>query len=374
MKKDTFKNWLIIILLLVIAGGGILFYIHSRPQAVKPEAAEKLISVAAELPKAEDISIAKNFIGRVAAVRSVNILPYLSGYVADIPADSGQQVKRGDVLIVLRQEEYKAAVHSAYAAVLSAAADLQNAQNQYSRLHKAGARAVSQTELDNAKTAVLTAEAAAKQAAANLETSRINLNYTLVKAPFDGVLGNINIAIGDFVTPSMNPSLVRIVQYNPARVIFSVTDKELLQNHDLFADKVRLILSDGKKYPFAGKVIYTENAIEKSTNTLAVYAEFENPDKTLIPNAYVKVLLEHTYKNAVLAAKNLVQMKNNGNFVYAVKDGEVILKPVQILAEDGGSFILKNDFSNGESLITQDIEPQLLGQKVQIQNQPQKEE
>ena len=374
MKKDTFKNWLIIILLLVIAGGGILFYIHSRPQAVKPEAAEKLISVAAELPKAEDISIAKNFIGRVAAVRSVNILPYLSGYVADIPADSGQQVKRGDVLIVLRQEEYKAAVHSAYAAVLSAAADLQNAQNQYSRLHKAGARAVSQTELDNAKTAVLTAEAAAKQAAANLETSRINLNYTLVKAPFDGVLGNINIAVGDFVTPSMNPSLVRIVQYNPARVIFSVTDKELLQNHDLFADKVRLILSDGKKYPFSGKVIYTENAIEKSTNTLAVYAEFENPDKTLIPNAYVKVLLEHTYKNAVLAAKNLVQMKNNGNFVYAVKDGEVILKPVQILAEDGGSFILKNDFSNGEGLITQDIEPQLLGQKVQIQNQPQKEE
>lgn len=374
MKKDTFKNWLIIILLLVIAGGGILFYIHSRPQAVKPEAAEKLISVAAELPKAEDISIAKNFIGRVAAVRSVNILPYLSGYVADIPADSGQQVKRGDVLIVLRQEEYKAAVHSAYAAVLSAAADLQNAQNQYSRLHKAGARAVSQTELDNAKTAVLTAEAAAKQAAANLETSSINLNYTLVKAPFDGVLGNINIAVGDFVTPSMNPSLVRIVQYNPARVIFSVTDKELLQNHDLFADKVRLILSDGKKYPFSGKVIYTENAIEKSTNTLAVYAEFENPDKTLIPNAYVKVLLEHTYKNAVLTAKNLVQMKNNGNFVYAVKDGEVILKPVQILAEDGGSFILKNDFSNGESLITQDIEPQLLGQKVQIQNQPQKEE
>lgn len=85
-------------------------------------------------------------------------------------------------------------------------------------------------------------------------------------------------------------------------------------------------------------------------------------------------MLEHTYKNAVLAAKNLVQMKNNGNFVYAVKDGEVILKPVQILAEDGGSFILKNDFSNGESLITQDIEPQLLGQKVQIQNQPQKEE
>lgn len=105
MKKDTIKNWLIIILLLIIAGGGILFYIYSRPQAIKPEAAEKTISVAAEEPKAKNISIAKNFIGRVAAIRSVNILPYLSGYVADIPADSGQQVKRGDVLIVLRQDE-----------------------------------------------------------------------------------------------------------------------------------------------------------------------------------------------------------------------------------------------------------------------------
>lgn len=369
MKKSTFKNVLIIILSLIIVVGCILFYFYGRQPAVNFIKPEKPIEVVAELPKIQDISIEKNFIGRVAAIRSVNILPYLSGYVADIPSDSGQQVKRGDILIILRQSEYKAAVHSAYAAVLSAVADLQNSKNQYQRLQKAGAKAVSQSELDNAETAVLTSEAAVKQAAANLETARINLNYTLIRAPFDGVLGNINIAVGDFVTPSMKPSLVRIVQYNPARVIFSVTDKEFLQQHNLFKDKVRLILSDGKKYPFSGKVIYTENAIEKSTNTLAVYAEFENPDKMLIPNAYVKVLLEHTYKNVVSVSGKLIQKKNNISYLYVVKNDKVVLKPVDILADNGESVILKNNFIQGESLITQEIEPHLVGQKVLIKNQ-----
>ncbi len=374
MKKDTFKNLLILILLLIIAGGGVFLYKHSRPHAEEAVKSENLITVAAEQPKVQDIVVSKSFIGRVAAVRSVNILPYLSGYIAQIPADSGQEVKKGDILIVLRQEEYKAALTSAYSAVLSSAADLQNAQSQYQRLLKAGAKAVSQTELDNAKTALLTAQAAAEKAGANYETAKINLAYTWVKAPFDGVLGNINVAIGDFISPSMSPALVRIVQYNPARVIFSVTDKEFLQNKDLFADKVKVILSDGEAYPFTGKVIYTENALEKSTNTLAVYAEFENPQRLLIPNAYVKVLLEHTYKNVVAVAKNLVQLKDGGNFVYAVQNGTVVLLPVQIEAEKDDVFLLKNNFKADELLIVQEIEAQLAGQKVQVQNQSQKEQ
>lgn len=373
MKKDTFKNLLILILLLIIAGGGVFLYKHSRQHAEERVKSENLITVATEQPKVRDIVVSKSFIGRVAAVRSVNILPYLSGYIAKIPADSGQKVKKGDILIVLRQEEYKAALTSAYSAVLSGIADLQNAQSQYQRLLKAGAKAVSQTELDNAKTALLTAQAAAETAEANYETAKINLAYTLVKAPFDGVLGNINVAIGDFISPSMSPALVRIVQYNPARVIFSVTDKEFLQNKDLFADKVKVILSDGETYPFTGKVIYTENALEKSTNTLAVYAEFENPQRLLIPNAYVKVLLEHTYKNVVAVAKNLVQLKDGSNFVYTVQNGTVVLLPVQIEAEKDDVFLLKNNFKVDELLIVQEIDASLTGQKVRVQNQSQKE-
>ena len=366
MKKDTFKNLLILILLLIIAGGGIFLYAHKRPQFIKPVEKRDVLSVSAEFPKLNNVEVAKSFIGRVAAVRSVNILPYLSGYIVQIPADSGQTVKQGDVIVVLKQDEYKTALTSAYAKILSCAADLENAQSQYNRLQKAGSKAVSQTELDNAKTALLNARSAFKQAEAEFETARINLNYTFVRAPFDGVLGNINVAVGDFASPTMSPALVRIVQYNPSRVIFSVTDKEFLQNRDLFADKVKIILSDGEMYPFSGKVIYTENALEKSTNTLAVHAEFENQNRILVPNAYVKVLLEHSYKNVFLLSKSLVHTKNNGHFVYVLKNKIITEKIIKVITEKDGNYVVENDFSPTEMLITQEVEPYLVGKEAEL--------
>lgn len=371
MKKDTFKNWLIIFLLLVIIGGGWLLYNHKKQPALQNFKEKEIEVQATQLPP-ENIMVAQSFIGSVVAVNSVYLVPYLSGYIAEIPVDSGQQVKKGDTVIMLRQEEYKAALDSAYAAVLSGAADLNNAESQYQRLLKAGKKAVSQTELDNAKTAYLTAQANLKQAEANLETAGINLGYTKITAPFDGVLGNINASVGNFISPSTS-NLVRIVQYNPARVIFSVTDKEFLQYKNLFADAVKLQLSNGQDYPYKGQIIYTENVLDKASNSLAVYAEFENPHRVLIPNAYVKVLLEHTYKNATLISKDLVQLKDNGYFVYAVQDNTVAQLPVDVEAEKGNDFVVKNTFKTNTWLITQEIEPSLIGQKVKIKN-VQKEE
>ena len=166
----------------------------------------------------------------------------------------------------------------------------------------------------------------------------------------------------------MNKSLVRIVQYNPARVVFSITDKEFLQRENLFEDKVKVQLSNDDLYPFAGNIIYTENALEKSTNTLTIYAEVKNPDRKLLPNAYVKVYLEHIYKNVVVISKDIVLLKNDGNYVYAVKDGVLSLIPVKILAEKENDFIVQNTFEADEQLVAQNVEANLLGKKVQTEN------
>ncbi len=368
MEKETLKNWLIVLLSVIILLGGFFLYKqekHSDIMAVKQQAVNK---IEVREFQAQNVLVSQNFIGRVAAVNSVEMMPYLSGYIEEIPADSGQKVKKGDVIIVLRQNEYKAALASAEAAIFSGVADLKNAESQYQRLINAGNKAVSQIELDNAKTAVLTAEAQLKQAKSAYETAKINLNYTLIRAPFDGVLGNINVSVGDFVSPSMNKSLVRIVQYNPARVVFSITDKEFLQRENLFEDKVKVQLSNDDLYPFAGNIIYTENALEKSTNTLTIYAEVKNPDRKLLPNAYVKVYLEHIYKNVVVISKDIVLLKNDGNYVYAVKDGVLSLIPVKILAEKENDFIVQNTFEADEQLVAQNVEANLLGKKVQTEN------
>ena len=368
MEKETLKNWLIVLLSAIILLGG--FFLYKQEKQPKDTAAKQQAVNKIEVREfqAQNVLVSQNFIGRVAAVNSVEMMPYLGGYIEEIPADSGQKVKKGDVIIVLRQNEYKAALASAEAAIFSGVADLKNAESQYQRLINAGNKAVSQIELDNAKTAVLTAEAQLKQAKSAYETAKINLNYTLIRAPFDGVLGNINVSVGDFVSPSMNKSLVRIVQYNPARVVFSITDKEFLQRENLFEDKVKVQLSNDNLYPFEGNIIYTENALEKSTNTLTIYAEVKNPDRKLLPNAYVKVYLEHIYKNVVVISKDIVLLKNDGNYVYAVKDGVLSLIPVKILAEKENDFIVQNTFEADEQLVAQNVEANLLGKKVQTEN------
>ncbi len=368
MEKETLKNWLIVLLSVIILLGG--FFLYKQEKAPDDMAQKQQIADSVKVMKfqPQNIIVSQGFIGRVVAVSSVEMMPYLSGYIKEIPANSGQKVKKGDVIIVLRQNEYKAALASAEAAILSGVADLKNAESQYQRLANAGNKAVSPIELDNAKTAVLTAEAQLKQAKAAYDKAKINLDYTLIRAPFDGVLGNINVSVGDFVSPSMGKALVRIVQYNPARVVFSITDKEFLQRENLLEDKVKFRLSNDELYPFVGNIIYTENALEKSTNTLTIYAEVKNPKRKLLPNAYVKVYLEHMYKNVVAIAKDRVLLKNDGDYVYAVKENVLSLIPVKILAEKENNFILQNTFNADEQLVMQDVETNMLGKKFQLEN------
>ena len=152
MEKETLKNWLIVLLSVIILLGGFFLYKqekHSDIMAAKQQAVNK---IEVREFQAQNVLVSQNFIGRVAAVSSVEMMPYLSGYIEEIPADSGQKVKKGDVIIVLRQNEYKAALASAEAAIFSGVADLKNAESQYQRLINAGNKAVSQIELDNAKT------------------------------------------------------------------------------------------------------------------------------------------------------------------------------------------------------------------------------
>ena len=156
MKKDAIKDLLIVVLLIIIICGGIVLYKQQGAEKTESSALPQSVStVEVSVAKPQDVNVSQSFIGQVVAVNSVNIVPYLSGYIAQIPVDSGATVKKDDVLIVLQQDEYKAQQDSAYAAVLTCVADLRNAQNQYERLLKAGKKAVSQTELENAQTEVL---------------------------------------------------------------------------------------------------------------------------------------------------------------------------------------------------------------------------
>ena len=126
------------------------------------------------------------------------------------------------------------------------------------------------------------------------------------------------------------------------------------------------MLANGDIFDGSGAVKYTSNQIDEATNSLAVYAEFSNEKQKLMPNAYVKVLLDHPYKDVVLLDKNLLQMKTDGNYVYTVENGILNLNKVILLADYQNQYVLANTFSKGTMLVTEEVDGRLLGQKVDV--------
>lgn len=158
------------------------------------------------------------------------------------------------------------------------------------------------------------------------------------------------------MSPASQP-LLKIIQYDPIRVVFSITDKEYLdetaRNRErLFAgENIRLKLAGGLQYPYNGEFRFTANEIDRATNSIAIYADFPNPDKILVANAYVDVLVERTMPDAYVVKQNLVTMDASGNYIYTVRGSKLYKTPVKIVASLDDGYVLGNRFAKDEYLV-----------------------
>ena len=316
----------------------------------------------------QDVTLTTPYIGYITPIHEALIQPYISGFIEKIYVKGGDFVQKGDVLLVLKQDEYIAALNAAYANILKADAVLTNASNYYNRLKKAG-KSISAAELEAAEASYLSALATLEQAKANYNAAKVNYDYTIITAPINGVVGNVSLTKGNYVSPS-GPALFSIMQYSPIRVVFSISDKEYLaelQKEKPFSDETLFLeLPNGKIFKNTGVVRYTDNSIDTPTSSLKVYADFKNIGKILTPNTYVTVLSQSVIKNAVEVKKNLVLLQNYGNFIYLIRAGRLIKEKVEILATLGESFILKNTFQKDDAVVLSPVEPQNIGQPAQI--------
>lgn len=364
MKKKIII-WSVVLLLCAIAAVSWFYFFKFSPKVGKNSALTMENEVSVQKPRAEKVVLTSSYIGMVQAVNHTEIVPYISGYVIKIDAKGGQVVKKGEVLAVLKQEEYLAELSAADAALFSAQADFVNSRIKYRRLQKAGTEAVSLTEIDDAKTAYLTAAGKLKEAKAAYEKALLNFKYTYLTAPFDGVLGNVSLSLGEYISPQ-SKNLMQLVQYNPIRVVFSITDKDYLQGflHDKKA-KIILQQADGTIFSQNGEIKYSANEADEKTGSVAVYAEFANPEGKLLPNTYVNVLIEREYPEAVLIDKSSVIMRDNGYFALVVQKDELKEKPLKIIGETGGKWVAENNFTDDEFLALGMTE-ESVGKKVKI--------
>ena len=256
----------------------------------------------------------EEFVGHVEPVQEVDILPQIEGYVKEVKFTEGDEVKEGDLLFVIDDERYaaadgvaKAEIAQARSKVAQCEASVDRAERYLRRLKSADARGITQTELDSAETglaadraALASAKAAVSQAEANLALAAFNLKHTSIYAPISGRIGKSLRHAGDYVSPSKD-ALARIVQTDPVRVSFPITDRAALAWRRNAAARgarvgdtrrLRLRLADDTIYPFTGKWEFFDNEMSAETATLMVRALFPNKSLTLVPNAYVTVLAD----------------------------------------------------------------------------------
>ena len=354
--KNSVLFWVISVLLIVVG----VYYIvnHNKRTADIPDVSKEFVVNAKKINAANNL-VKRSYMGYVTPIHETLITPYISGYLEEILVEGGAEVKADDILVIIRQGEYQASLEAAKATLLQAQADYNNASLYYKRI-KSAQKAVSKTEFDNAKAKFLSAQAAVSKAKADYDLAKINYEYTLIKAPISGVVGNVALTKGNYVSPN-GDALFSIVQYNPIRVVFSITDKEYLEilqknPSDLLKnEKIQIRLANGKIYSQTGKFKYMDNNLNKSTNSVAVYVDFENKNHELLPNAYVTVELDKYINNSVIIRQNMVTMREDGSFLNIIRDNKILEIPVNILDIENNNYYISNNFQKGDLLVLDKI-------------------
>lgn len=322
------SSWLKIILVLLIIGGGIWGYKTGAFHKTIVIQQKAVVPVVYVQPVVEyDASTKESeFVGRVEALQSVEIKPQVSGKIAKVCFNEGSIVKEGQVLFEIDPVEYNATVQLRKAELEQAEAVLVAAERYYKRTQSASSKAVSATDRDTAEGNYLTAKAAVSQAKANLILAQIDLGYCKIKSPITGKIGKTYYTKGNYVTPSTE-SLATVIQMDPIRVTYSLTDREYLDQFDSFKKEgsvfnTRIVLSNGASYTAAGEREFEDNTIDFSTGTIMMNLRFENKEGRLIPGEMVRVYTRNITDEIINVVPQVAVMSDsNGDYVYVINNG-----------------------------------------------------
>jgi len=314
------------------------------------------------------------YIGRVEPIQDVELRAQVGGYVKLVHFKEGALVKAGDLLFTIDPEQYDARVAVRKAEIGQAEAALDRARRYLNRLERSDARAITQADLDTARSDVAQGQAAVKQAVANLALAEFDLKHTRIIAPITGRVGRTVANVGDYVSPSLG-ALVRIVQVDPIRIAFSVTDKDYLKAIENFgtervqdALRIRYRLPTGTVSDGVGARDFEDNTMSADTATLSVRARFSNKHGLLVPDGYVTVLVDlaNAPKSTVVPQEALLT-DQAGRFVYVVDDAGVAQRrAVDTGAMADGRMAVRSGVKPGERVVVQGVQKVMPGQPVTL--------
>lgn len=306
-----------------------------------------------------DVPLYEEFVAQVYGKSDVDIRARVEGWVTSVNFKEGSVVKKGDLLYIIDDIEYRNRVDRQASEVTRAQTELVRAENELNRVRPlTEMNALSKKDLDNAIAEYEAAKAHVSATNSTLDNAKIELGYTRVTAPFDGIIGISNVRVGDYVSRAGGTSvLTTISSVDGVRVRFQISEREYLRIAQLTPEElagarrsVELILADGTIFSEKGEIDFANREIDPKTGTLTIEASFPNPTGLLRPGLFVKTrVLLKTATGAVLIPQRSVFQLQNLNQVFTLSDSSTLkATTVEAGQKVGDAWIITSGLKAGD--------------------------
>jgi membrane fusion protein (multidrug efflux system) len=359
---------------LLVVLSGVLLAGCGQEEGASPQAAAPPPAVTVAPVEAGDVTAQSEFVGRVEAVNKVELRARVTGFLEQRLFREGQEVKAGDLLYVIEQPPYQAAVDQRKAELASAEANRANTAVQLQRGEElVRNNNIPKAEVDQRRANDQMAAAQILEAQAALEQAQINYGYTDIHAPIDGKIGRATYTIGNLVGPDSGV-LATIVSQEPMYVTFPVSAAVILQTRRAAGGElpdpsefvVRIKLPDGSVYQHPGKIDFLNNQVAQGTDTLTARAVFPNPERLLVDGQFVTVTVEAGEPvTALVVPQGAVQVDQAGSYVLVVgADDKAEQRRVTLGATQGTNVVVQSGLQQGERIIVDGIQKVRPGMQV----------
>ena len=316
-----------------------------------------------------DVPLYHEWIGVLDGLVNAHIRAQVTGYLVSQKYPEGDPIKMGDLLFEIDRRPFQAALDQAKGQLAQAEARLGKTEldvKRYAPLVKD--KAISQEEYDDAVQANLEAQAAVVSARAQVEQTDLNLGFTRIISPIDGIASIANGQIGDLVGPSTG-ELTTVSTVDPIKVYYNVTEQAYINFTKLFATErdryerlgkleIELILADGAAYPLKGRIYAADRQISPTTGALRVAALFPNPNNALRPGEFGRVRVKFDVASGARLVPQRAVTELQGSYQVAVVETEnkIHIQPVRVGERSGTLWVIQEGLHPGQVIVVEGIQ------------------
>jgi membrane fusion protein, multidrug efflux system len=354
LKPIYLSYGMLAVSLLVIFAAGCAKEEKAAPQAPEVEVVDVV---------QKDVPVYSEWVGTTDGLVNATIRAQVTGYLITQNYKDGDMVKKGQVLFEIDPRLFQAALDQAKSQLVQQQARWDTAKANLKRIKPLAAQnAVSKRDLDNAVGTEEATHALVLEAQAAVDKAKLNLGFTKLTSPIDGIAGIAQAQIGNLVGPGQIEQLTTVSTVDPIKVYVPVSEQDYLKAMDKGRTNqklpLELILADGSIYPQKGEIAYADRQVDMKTGTIRVAAIFPNPGNLLRPGQFARIRATNKIRNGALLVPQRAVTELQGSYQVAVvgMDNKASIRPVKVAERIGSLWIITEGLRPGERVVAEGIQ------------------